>query len=346
MPVSQPPFPTSRPVVQAPMAGVQGSALAIAVAKAGGVGSLPCAMLAPQTLVKELETLRSAGCDCYNLNFFCHQQPPVDTQQELGWRHTLQPYFREYGLVSDDIDDKPGRQPFSESILELIRPYRPPIVSFHFGLPDHRWIDEIKSWGASVWSTATTAQEAVWLENNGADAVITQGIEAGGHRGMFLSGKLSTQLPAFELMEEVKDQLSVPVIAAGGLGNPTQLARAITSGAWAVQVGTAYLCCTECHTSRIHRARLSSEKAPTTRITNVFSGRPARGIENRLMKEVGPLSDVVPNFPYAATALAPLRAAAEARGLGDFSPLWSGTDTSGCREVGAREHTEWLTGRL
>ncbi|MEM6484954.1 MAG: nitronate monooxygenase [Pseudomonadota bacterium] len=339
-------FLTQRPIIQAPMAGVQGSALAIAVAKAGGVGSLPCAMLSPQALVKEIETIRSAGCEFYNLNFFCHLQPSVDTQRELEWRTTLETYYREYKLVANNSDNSPSRQPFSESTLELIRPFRPPIVSFHFGLPARRWVNEIKSWGAEVWSTATTADEAVWLENNGADAVIAQGIEAGGHRGMFLSDDLSTQLTFFELMAAIKDQVTVPIIAAGGLGNPTQLARAIACGAWAVQVGTAYLCCTECGTSAIHRAMLDDERAQITQVTNVFSGRPARGITNRLMTEIGPLSDVVPSFPYAASALAPLRAAAEARGRGDFSPLWSGTDTSGCRQVSAREHTEWLTSDL
>ena len=324
------------------MAGVQDSALAIAVARAGGLGSLPGAMLTSENLVAELEAFRDAGVLTYNLNFFCHTQPVIDAERERHWRTTLAPYFREFGVDEDRIVAGPGRQPFSADTLASIRPFRPKIVSFHFGLPEVAWIEDIQAWGGQVWSTATTLEEGRWLAARGANAIIAQGQEAGGHRGVFLSTDLATQGPTLDLLRALIRELPIPVIAAGGIASPQRVQEALRSGAWAVQVGTAYLCCDEAKTSALHRAHLQSERAQVTALTNLFSGRPARGIVNRLMADLGPIGDEVPEFPLATAALAPLRAAAEAQGRADFTPLWCGTDASGCRSVSAAEQTHWL----
>lgn len=326
------------------MAGVQDSKLAIAVARAGGVGSLPCAMLPKEVLVAELERIQAAGISAYNLNFFCHRQPEVDAERERLWKQALEPYYREFEVDRGSIAPGPGRQPFCAQILEAIRPFRPPIVSFHFGLPERAFVDAIHAWGGQVWSTATTLEEALWLEAQGADAVIAQGLEAGGHRGMFLTEDLASQRELQSLLSDLVNALSVPVLAAGGIASPEQCRSALQRGAWAAQVGTAYLCCDEATTSDLHRAYLLDYRAHDTQVTNLFSGRPARGIVNRLMTELGPLSQETPAFPLAATALAPLRAAAEARGSADFTPLWCGGDPSGCREVSAARQTRWLAG--
>lgn len=340
--MSEAAFVTPLRIVQAPMAGVNDSALTIAVSKAGGLGSLPAAMLSPGALVNELEAIRAAGVGAYNLNFFCHELPTPDEQGEATWRRALAPYYDEHGIDPGTITDAPLRMPFSEATLEVIRPYRPPIVSFHFGLPNPAWVDEIKAWGGMIWSSATTVEEADWLAGRGADAVIAQGAGAGGHRGMFLTRDLSTQSDTATLLAAIRNVIDLPVIAAGGIAGPDEVRAVLDAGAWAAQIGTAYLCCSETRTSPLHRSMLKSELARHTDITNLFSGRPARAVTNRLMRELGPVSEFAPEFPLAFSALAPLRAAAEARGAPDFSPHWCGVDVSGCRDVSAEEQTLWL----
>jgi nitronate monooxygenase len=172
--------------------------------------------------------------------------------------------------------------------------------------------------------------------------VIAQGLEAGGHRGHFLSDDLGEQLGTFALVPQLVDAVKVPVIAAGGIADARGVTAALALGASGVQLGTAYLLCPEATTTAVHRAALEREGARTTALTNVFSGRAARGIVNRLMKELGPMSDVAPAFPLASSAVAPLRAAAERDGRGDFSPLWAGQNLSGCRRVPAAVLTREL----
>jgi nitronate monooxygenase len=195
----------------------------------------------------------------------------------------------------------------------------------------------VKAWGAVVLSSATTVDEARWLEAHGCDVVIAQGLEAGGHRGMFLTDDVTTQVGTFALLPQVVDAVRVPVIAAGGIADAKGVAAAMALGAAGVQVGTAFLCCPEATTGALHRAALRSDAARHTALTNVFSGRPARGIVNRVVRELGPMSPVAPAFPLAGAAIAPLRAKAEAAGSGDFSPLWAGQDVRGCRDVPAAQ---------
>lgn len=327
------------PIVQAPMAGSQGSALAVAVSNAGGLGSLPCAMLGPEALRQELSALQQGTSRPYNVNFFCHQPPVPDAGREAAWRQRLAPYHAELGLEAEAVPAAAPRVPFGPEAAAVLEAFRPAVVSFHFGLPAPELLQRVRAWGAKVLSSATTVEEALWLEARGVDAVIAQGVEAGGHRGMFLSTDLSTQTGTMALLPEVVRAVKVPVIAAGGIAGPEAVAAALAMGAAGVQVGTAYLLCQEATTSTVHRAALASREAQHTALTNVFTGRPARGIVNRLMRELGPMSDLAPAFPLAAQSVAALRAKAESLGSGDFSPLWAGQDTSGCREMPAAEVT-------
>ena len=333
------------PIIQAPMAGVQGSALAVAVTNAGGLGSLPCAMLSLEELAQELAAIREQTDKPYNVNFFCHKTPQPDPARELQWRATLTPYYEELGIDASRIQAGPGREPFSAEVLEVLEAFKPPVVSFHFGLPSPELLAPVKAWGAKVLSSATTPEEALWLEAQGVDAIIAQGFEAGGHRGMFLTNDLSAQMGTFALLPQVVQAVSVPVIAAGGIASAQGVAAAMALGAAGVQVGTAYLLCPEANTSAVHRAALKSEAAHHTALTNVFTGRPARSIVNRSIKELGPINSNAPEFPLAVAAMAPLRTAFENKGKGDFSPLWAGQNVSGCREIPAGELTRSLVAR-
>jgi nitronate monooxygenase len=330
------------PLIQAPMAGVQGSALTIAVSNAGGLGSLPCAMLTPDALRSELQALRVGTDRPFNVNFFCHTPPVPDAAREAAWRAVLAPFYAEAGLDITAVPAGAGRVPFSLEVAELLAEFRPAVVSFHFGLPAPALVQRVKSWGARVLSSATTVDEARWLEAHGADAIIAQGLEAGGHRGMFLTDDVTTQMGTFALLPQIVRAVNVPVIAAGGIADAAGVAAAMALGAAGVQVGTAYLLCTEATTSPIHRVALQSDAARHTALTNVFTGRPARGIVNRVMRELGVMSAATPAFPLATAAMAPLRAHGEKLGNGDFSPLWSGQNASGCRGVGAAKLTQIL----
>lgn len=327
---------TRLPIVQAPMAGVQAGALAAAVSEAGALGSLPCAMLAPDAMRAEIELIRARTSAPFNVNFFCHVPPAPDAAREAAWREALAPYYAEFGIDASTIPAGPGRRPFGPDAAGVLEALRPAVVSFHFGLPDERLLDQVRSWGSKIFSSATTVEEARWLEARGVDAVIAQGLEAGGHRGMFLTEELTTQLGTFALLAQVVKAVRVPVIAAGGIADAGGVRAAMAMGAAGVQCGTVFMCSEEATTSALHRAALASPAAAHTALTNIFTGRPARGIVNRIIRELGPIARLAPAFPLATAAIAPLRAKAEAAGSGDFSPLWSGQNASGCRRAPAR----------
>ena len=343
-------FKLDLPIIQAPMAGVQDHRLAVAVSSAGGLGSLPAAMLSLDALKSELTQLCAKTDKPYNINFFCHTQPVFSEVREATWRAALKPYYNEFfgelGLDINNIPTGPGRAPFSYEAADVLEAFKPAVVSFHFGLPAADLLARVKSWkrwGCKIISSATTVEEALWLESQGVDAVIAQGLEAGGHRGHFLSPDLTQQMGTFVLLPQIVRAVKIPVIAAGGIADASGVQAALALGASAVQIGTAYLLCDEATTSRIHRAALKSVSAQHTALTNLFTGRPARGIVNRLMRELGAVSDKSPDFPLATGAVAPLRVAAEKAGSGDFSPLWSGQNASGCREISAEALTRLLT---
>lgn len=333
------------PVIQAPMAGSQDHALAVAASNAGGLGSLPCAMLGADALRTELAAIKAQTDRPYNLNFFCHATPVSDPVREARWRAVLEPYYRAFGLDPGQLTTAPTRLPFDAPTAELLEEFKPPVVSFHFGLPSHALLERIRRWDCKVLSTATTVEEARWLEARGVDAVIAQGLEAGGHRGHFLSDDLTRQSGIFALLPRIVDAVRVPVIAAGGIADHKGVAAALALGASGVQVGTAFLLCPEATTSAVHRAALAERTQRHTALTNLFSGRPARGLVNRCMRELGPMNPLAPEFPLAAAAIAPLRAHCERLGNGDFSPLWSGQNPDGCRNISAAQLTRQLAGR-
>ena len=325
------------PIIQAPMAGVQGSALAAAVSSAGGLGSLPCAMLGLEAMAAEMAAIKVQTDKPFNANFFCHRPASVDAEREARWRARLMPFYDSYGIDPETIAAGSPRAPFDAAMADVVTQYQPAVVSFHFGLPDADLLAQVSASGARILCSATTVAEALWLEANGVDAIIAQGLEAGGHRGMFLQQDLSSQVGTFALVRQIVEQVKLPVIAAGGIADARGVAAAMALGASAVQLGTTFLLCPEANTSALHRAALVSDAAANTAVTNLFTGKPARAIVNRLVSELGPMAAQMPAFPLAAAALAPLRAAAEASGLDDYSSLWCGQNATGCRQVPAAD---------
>lgn len=330
------------PIIQAPMAGSVSSEMVIAVSQAGGLGSLPCAMLTPEQVRMELGIIRQRTSRPINVNFFCHTPPPADPAREQAWKERLRGYYLEFGLDPQAPTPASIRMPFDSTTCDLVEAFRPEVVSFHFGLPERGLLDRVRATGARIVSSATSVDEALWLEAQGCDAVIAQGYEAGGHRGIFLADDIGTQAGTMALVPQVVDAVTVPVIAAGGIADARGIVAALALGASAVQIGTAYLFCPEARVSPVHRQALRAAKDNETVLTNVFTGRPARGLVNRLVREVGPMSDRAPPFPLAGGAVAPLRARAEEAGSGDFTALWSGQAAALGREMPAGDLTRHL----
>lgn len=330
------------PVIQAPMAGSQNHQLAAAVSETGALGSIPAGMLNAETLDAELKAIAGQSTRPYNVNFFCHQTPPEDAARNEAWLKLLKPFLDEFGIDPASVPNGATRKPFNAAMAEVVERYCPPVVSFHFGLPTPALLHRVKATGAKVLSSATTLEEGRWLQEQGVDAVIAQGIEAGGHRGMFLSDDIDSQIGTFALLPQLVAALDIPVIAAGGIADARGVAAAQALGASAVQVGTAYLLCDESRASPLHRQALQSAAAQITVLTTLFSGRPARGIVNRLIRELGARPEAVPAFPLAGNAIACLRAVAEPEGIDHFSPLWSGQNAGGCQAVPAAQLTKEL----
>jgi nitronate monooxygenase len=335
-------FGIEHPIVLAPMAGPGTAELAIAVAEAGGLGSLPCAMSSPEQIRKDLGVIRQRTSKPINLNFFTHAPPLPDPGREARWKARLAPYYAELGLDPGKPVPSVNRTPFDDATCAIVEEFKPEIVSFHFGLPEPRLLARVRAAGCKVMASATTAAEARSLAERGCDAVIAQGAEAGGHRGMFLSDAVASQPGTFALVPQVADAVKIPVIAAGGIADARGIAAAFALGAAAVQIGTAYLFCPEANVTPLHRQALRNARDDGTALTNLFTGRPARGLVNRLMREVGPLAAEAPAFPLAGGALAPLKAAAEAKGSADFTSLWSGQAAALGREMPAAQLTRLL----
>jgi len=335
-------FGIELPIIQAPMAGAALSDMVVAVSEAGGLGSLACALLSVENARKELEIIRQKTSRPINANFFCHQLPREDHAREINWRQRLDAYYIELAAEINTSIPNSARASFDEKMCDLLTEFHLEVVSFHFGLPDKSLLHRIRRIGAKILSSATSVSEARWLEDQGCDAIIAQGFEAGGHRGMFLTEDISTQIGTMALVPQIVDAVKVPVIAAGGIADARGILAAFALGAAAVQIGTAYLHCPEAQISPIHRQALKDTKDNETAITNVFTGRPARAIVNRFVREVGPMSDTAPKFPHAAAAVAPLRAKSEIAGSADFTPLWSGQSARLGRELPAADLTKQL----
>lgn len=330
-------FGIEHPIFQAPMAGVVSPQMAIAASEAGGMGSIPAAMLTPETLRGELQVVRQGTGRPINVNFFVHPEPKPDAARDARWRKRLEGYYRELGLAPDAGKNAPTRAPFTAAMCDVVLELEPKAVSFHFGMPEAGLLKRVKDAGLLVMSSATSAEEARWLEGHGCDVVIAQGNEAGGHRGMFLNDDISRQAGTMALVPQVVDAVKMPVIAAGGIGDGRGIVAALALGAAGVQIGTALMLTPEARTSALHRAALKQANDNSTTLTNVFTGRPARGIVNRYVREVGPMSPDAPQFPLAAGASQPMRTAAEAKGSSDFTSLWSGQAPTFAREMPTAE---------
>jgi nitronate monooxygenase len=337
-------FKTEFPIVLAPMAGVMDAELVIAAAQGGALGSLPCAMLSAEKAREQVNIIRQRVSAPVNMNFFCHQPVDADPACEAGWKKYLDGYHAELGLDPAAPVNAANRAPFDAAMCEVVEQLKPEVVSFHFGLPDQALLKRVKAAGCLVMSSATIVREAIWLEENGADVIIAQGAEAGGHRGMFLTEDVAGQIGTFALVPQVVDAVKVPVIAAGGIADGRGIAAAFALGAAGVQIGTAYLRCPESSVIAPARIALAQAGDDSTVITNVMTGRPARGVANRVMRELGPISPHAPAFPHAATALGPLKAAAEKLGKVDFTNLWAGQAVRMGREMPAAELTRALAG--
>ncbi len=337
-------FKTEFPIVLAPMAGIMDADLVIAAAQGGALGSLPCAMMSVEKAREQINIIRQRVSAPVNMNFFCHKAVDADPAREAGWKQRLASYYREFGLDPAMPIDVANRAPFDAAMCALIEELKPEVVSFHFGLPDPVLLKRVKAAGCIVISSATIVREAIWLEENGADAIIAQGAEAGGHRGMFLTENIAEQPGTFALVPQVVDAVKVPVIAAGGIADGRGIAAAFALGAAGVQIGSAYLRCPESKVIAPARVALAQARDDSTVITNVMTGRPARGVANRVMREVGPISPDAPAYPHSATALGPLKVAAEKQGKVDFTNLWAGQAVRMGREVPAAELTRALAG--
>ncbi len=309
------------PIVQAPMAGAQDIDLPVAVSNAGAVASLPCALLSPNEAYTALNRFRSRASGPINLNFFVHEEPSRDSQREEAWLSELVPFYEEFGLEKD-YEKTVALKPLSAEMVEVVCATKPEVVSFHFGLPDEATLSRIRSVGSKIISSATTVREARYLEQRRVDAIVTQGTEAGGHRGTFLDEPIDKQMPLQEMLTVIRATVHLPVIAAGGVSDVGAVRNAMQAGADGVQVGTRFLKTPESRIAEPHRAILESSAPHQTQITNVFTGRPARSLENRLIREAGPINPAAQAFPLATAAISPLKAATKDRS--DFIPLWAG----------------------
>ena len=323
------------PIVQAPMAGAAGVELCIAAIAGGALGCLPCALLSPEQVRAEVATVRAQSSRPFALNFFCHRMPQA--ADDSAWRALLQPYYEEYGVAPGNGGAM--RMPFDEDMCRMVEEVRPPVVSFHFGLPGAEMVARVKAAGATDIGNATTVEEARWLETRGADAIVAQGFEAGGHTGRFLGSDPAEAVGLFALLPQIVDAVAVPVIAAGGIADGRGIAAAFVLGASAVQIGTAYLPSPESRISDVHRARLSEGR---TLFTNLMTGGLARGLRTRLINELGPVRSEAPAYPLASAALAPIRAEAERNGEYGFGPMWAGQAAPLGRVLPAAELTRRL----
>jgi nitronate monooxygenase len=330
------------PIVQAPMAGSDSVELARSVSSAGALGSLACALLSPDAVRQGMHAMRHGGMRPFNLNFFCHSMAPPDLAAIENWKRFLRPHYERWGLDVEKVAESRLRMPFDEEMCAVVEELKPEVASFHFGLPTPDLVDRLKRNGIRIMSSATSVREAEWLESRGCDAIIAQGVEAGGHRGMFLETNTATQAGLFALLPQVRDAVSVPVIAAGGIADARGVVAAFALGASGVQLGTAYLFCPEANVPPLYRQALAQATDDGTALTNLFSGRPARGILNRYLQQAGPMSEAAPAFPYAATLVAPLRVASEQAGSIDYMQMWAGQAARLATSLPAAEFTRKL----
>ena len=322
------------------MAGFASPALAAAVCKVGALGSIGCAGVPPATVRDQITALRQATNGPYNLNFFVHSHPQCDPDASARMRARLAPYFDEFGLgpVPEPTEPFP---PFDDERLELVLELRPRVVSFHFGLPHPTAVRRMKEAGCIILSSATTVAEARSLEANGADVIIAQGFDAGGHRGSFSGSPGAGMVGTMALVPQIVDAVRLPVIAAGGIADGRGLAAAFALGASGAQLGTAFLGCPEATVSPLHRAQLRSAVDDGTELTRAFTGRPARALRNRYITEMADSEPLGSRCKGALSArFGNCRARREARAA--FMPVWAGQAAALITEMPAGQLVERL----
>jgi nitronate monooxygenase len=334
------------PILLSPMAGIGTVELAAGVCEAGGLGAIGCAAMEPEVAAKTIRALRGLTDKPINVNFFCHFQAKTAFDREQAWRGRLLPYYRQFGVDPEIVVPRIDIPPFDDARCRIIEDIKPEVVSFHFGLPDSALLARVKAVGCHIMASATTVAEALWLEKRGADIIIAQGYEAGGHRGTFLAQSLnsvsSSQPGTLALVPQIVDAVKVPVVAAGGIADGRGIVAAFALGAAGTQLGTAYLLCPEAATSELYRDALRHAHSDGTFVANVFTGRPARLLSNRFALEIGPIRNDLPDFPLPMGALAPLRAKAEQQGRSYCTPFWSGQAAPLKREMPALDLTRKL----
>jgi len=329
----------THPIVQAPMSGFTPPALVTAVCNAGGLDSLGCVGQPPDLLREQVATVRQATNRPFNLNFFVHRSPQINPEATARVRARLAPYFDEYGLGAVPEPTEP-LSAFDAEQLDLVLELGPRVVSFHFGLPESTAVRRLKGAGCIILSSATTVAEARWLEANGADVIIAQGFEAGGHRGSFSGSAGAGMVGTMALVPQIVDAVHLPVIAAGGIADGRGIAAAFALGASGVQIGTAFLGCPEAAVSPLHRARLRAAADDGTELTRVFTGRPARAMRNRFVTE---MADTEPlDFPLQASLVGPLGRLPNEEARAAFTPVWAGQAAPLARDLPANRLIEQL----
>jgi nitronate monooxygenase len=325
------------PIIQAPMAGVSTPRLAAAVSEAGGLGSLGVGANSAQQARALIGETRALTARPFNVNLFCHQPARADAAREAAWLDYLRPLFAEFDAAPPAALGEIYTSFLADAdMLEVLLAERPAVVSFHFGLPPAKTIAALKGAGIRLLACVTTPEEAMLAEAAGVDALVAQGVEAGGHRGVFDPQRGDDGLGTLALVRLLARQTRLPLIAAGGIMDGAGIAAALALGADAVQMGTAFILCPESAANPAYRAALQSERAARTRITATLSGRPARGLPNRLYLDAE-TRPALPDYPMTYDAAKALHAAASARGNHDFAAQWAGQGAPLARALPAAE---------
>jgi nitronate monooxygenase len=333
----------TKPIIQAPMTGYVTEQMVIAVSNAGGLGSLPATLLPPHVIGESIALLRKRTRGPIAVNFLAHSAVTADTDRDIAWRARLAPFFDDLGIEQDGGSPSMMIPVFGEAQCVALERARPDVVSFHLGLPAEQFVARLKTAGMVILSSATTVAEGRWLEERGCDGIIAQGLEAGGHRGSFLSSDLAEQCGTMALVPQIVDAVSVPVVAAGGIGDARGVAAAITLGASAVQLGTAFLFCPEAQVPVPYREALCKARGSDTVVTKIYSGLPARVIANRFTRTLHDAEDQVVPFPLGMAAIAPLVGASLKVGSSEIAPFWAGQAVGLGKSMGAAELVEHLS---
>nr|WP_298728361.1 nitronate monooxygenase [uncultured Steroidobacter sp.] len=324
------------PIIQAPMAGVSTPALAAAVSNGGGLGSLGLGASNVEQSRAAIRATRALTSRPFNINLFCHRRATADAAREAAWLAHLEPHFAQFGAtppralreIYDTFVD-------NETMLAMLLEERPAIVSFHFGLPATAWIKQFRAAGIVTLACATNSEEAALCERAGVHAIVAQGVEAGGHRGVFEPERGDDGIGTFALVRMLAKQCSLPIIAAGGIMDGRGIVAAMALGAAGVQMGTAFVLCPESSANAAYREQMKSERARHTRITAAISGRGARGLPNRMYELLKDGAPALPDYPIAYDAAKALHAAASAQGNHEFAAYWAGQGAPLARELPA-----------